>query len=76
MSKSSGREPDGHRDRNGVLISPEQTAGPAVEAKPFEQKNFVGGERVHAPVPPRARAKPGSTGSPMNLRSLRKIQKI
>ena len=29
---------DGHRDRNGVLISPEQTAGPAVEAKPSNRK--------------------------------------
>jgi hypothetical protein len=71
---------DGYEDQTATFIRPEQTSGPAVEAKTFEQENLGGGERVHGPISPRLPARPAITrgsrliAAPEILRLLRKIQ--
>jgi hypothetical protein len=59
-----------HRDQNAIFVGSEQAAGPAVEAKAFEQENLVGGKFVHAPSSPTVAAiSPNADSTPFKKNS-------
>jgi hypothetical protein len=49
---------DRYREPIAIFIHSEQAAGLEVEAKAFEQKDLVGGNCLHAAVPPRPQTGP------------------